>query len=223
MKKMKLSRYIDHTTLKGNVVAKDIKKICQQAIKYDFAAVCIQPTWVEQAKLYLKDNDIKIVSVVGFPFGANPTEVKVAEAKYAVKNGADEIDMVMHIGKFLDQDYDYVVNDIMQVKKAIGNKILKVILETVYLTYEQIIKASQLCIDAHADFIKTSTGFASQGATSEVVKVMLDAAQGKIKVKAAGGVKTRQDLQKYISLGVDRIGTSSGLALISGNKADQDY
>src|SRR5690606_23782015 len=185
-----------------------------EAIKYKFYAVCVNGCYVSLAKKELQNTSVKICSVVGFPLGAMSTESKVEEAKNALKNGADEIDMVLNIGFLKSTDFNAVKNDIYSVKKAIAHHTLKVILETCYLTKEEIIKASELVIAAGADYIKTSTGFGTEGATVENVKLIKSIAKDRIKIKASGGIKDADTARQYISLGVDRIGTSSGINIV---------
>ncbi len=211
---MKLAKYIDHTALKANASKEDIKKLCEEAIKYDFKTVCINPAYLTYAKELLKNSDVMLCTVIGFPLGQNTTKVKVFEAIDAVEMGADEIDMVINIAKLKDGEYDYVENEIREIKKAIGNHCLKVIIETCLLTDEEKLKACELIVKARADFVKTSTGFSTHGATFRDVKILKDGVKDKCLVKAAGGVKTKEDFNEMIKLGADRIGTSSGTKLI---------
>ncbi len=211
---MKLAKYIDHTALKADASKEDIKKLCEEAIKYDFKTVCINPAYLTYAKELLKNSDVMLCTVIGFPLGQNTTKVKVFEAIDAVEMGADEIDMVINIAKLKDGEYDYVENEIREIKKAIGNRCLKVIIETCLLTDEEKLKACELIVKAGADFVKTSTGFSTHGATFRDVKILKDCVKDKCLVKAAGGVKTKEDFNEMIKLGADRIGTSSGTKLI---------
>ncbi len=213
---MKLNQNIDHTLLKPTATKDDIIRLCQEAIQYEFYAVCVNSSYVPFAKKHLSDSNVKLAAVVGFPLGAMDTESKIYEAEQAVKHGADEIDMVINVGLLKSCDYLYVRNEIELIKKAIGNKVLKVILENCYLTKEEIIVASQLSVNAKADFIKTSTGFGTGGATLEDVKLMKEVVCDLAKIKASGGVKNTEDAIKYIKAGADRIGTSSGIAIVIG-------
>ena len=212
---MRLEKYIDHTLLAANATEKQIILLCEEAKEYSFYAVCVNSCHVSLAKNKLKGSEVKLAATIGFPLGAASTDAKFKEAETAVLDGADEIDMVMNIGFFLDGKYDLVKMDIEQVKKAIGNKILKVIIETCYLTDKEIAKASELVMQAGADFVKTSTGFGSRGASLEDVKIMKATVGDKVKIKASGGIRDAETAQKYIDLGVARIGTSSGIKIIS--------
>jgi len=210
-----INSYIDHTLLKPTATKKEIIKLCQEAKEYQFYAVCINSCYVSLAKKELATSSVKVCSVIGFPLGAMSTKAKVEEAKQAVKDGADEIDMVMNLGWLKSADYDAVWKDIEAVKLAIGNRVLKVILETCYLNKAEIIKASELALLSKADFIKTSTGFGTGGATIEAVTLMKSVVKNNAKIKASGGIKDRKTALKYIALGADRIGTSSGIEIVS--------
>lgn len=218
-----MNKYIDHTLLKAVATEDQIKQLCEEAIKYNFKAVCVNPCNVAIAKKFLEGSDVLVCTVVGFPLGANTTATKVFEVSDAIKNGADEIDMVINIGRFKDQQYDYIVDEIKQLKAACDDKTLKVIVETAYLSEEEITKVSELVVEANADFIKTSTGFADRGATLNDVELMYAVTADKIKIKAAGGVRSPEDLEMMIKAGANRIGTSSGVALISGSNATKGY
>ncbi len=209
-----MNKYIDHTLLKAVATADDIKKLCDEAIAYNFKAVCINPTYVELAKQYLKNSDVLVCTVIGFPLGANTSKSKVAEAFEAVVNGADEIDMVINIGRFKNKEYAYVLDEINAIKEVIKDKVLKVIVETAYLNEEEIRKVSEIVNESKADFIKTSTGFADRGATIEDVIIMKSVVKDNTLIKAAGGVRSSDDLHKMIEAGANRIGTSSGTKLI---------
>ena len=211
---MKTNKLIDHTLLKSNATKDQIKKLCDEAKEYDFASVCVNPYWVPFCREELKDSDVKVCCVVGFPLGANASEVKAFETKKAISDGADEVDMVMNIGEHLAENYDVVLNDIKAVVEAADGKCVKVILETCLLTDEQIVKACELCVEANATFVKTSTGFNAAGANPHVVKVMKDTVKDNCKVKAAGGVRNADDLKAMVEAGAERIGTSSGVALM---------
>ena len=219
-----LNNYIDHTLLKATATKEDIIELCDEAKRFKFYSVCVNSSYVSMAKEQLKNSDVKVCSVIGFPLGAMATKAKVYEAQNALKNGADEIDMVMNIGFLKSKDFVGVRNDIEGVKQKMPNKILKVILETCYLDESEIIKASELAIQSGADFIKTSTGFGPVGARIEDVKLMLELAESSsVKVKASGGIKDTNTALEYINLGVSRIGTSSGIAIISGTPPTSHY
>lgn len=211
---MNYSKFIDHTNLKQDASINDIKTLCEEAIKFDFMSVCINPCFVKYAHDVLLDSEVKVCTVIGFPLGANTTKTKVYETKQALKDGADEIDMVINVSALKDKKYDYVKNEISKIKKVCKNKILKVILETCLLTDEEIVKACELSLEAKADFVKTSTGFSKGGATVEAVALMRKTVSDKCGVKASGGVKTFEDMQKMIDAGASRIGTSSGVKLL---------
>ncbi len=211
---MKINRLIDHTLLKADATQEKIEKLCQEAKAYDFASVCVNTYWVPLCAELLKGTDVKVCTVVGFPLGAMSTKAKVYEAKDAIENGASEIDMVLNIGELKAGHYDNVRNDIKAVVKAADDICVKVILENCLLTKEEIIKACKLCVEAKATFVKTSTGFSTSGAASEDVKLMKEAVAGACKVKAAGGVRNKEDLNKMLEAGADRIGTSAGIALV---------
>ncbi len=213
---MKLNRFIDQTLLKATATSEEITKLCKEAIAHKFYAVCINACYVPLAKQELKNSDVKIATVIGFPLGASSSKSKVEEAAVAINNGADEIDMVLNIGFLKNQWNDLVTNEIEEVKKAIGSKILKVILETCYLTDDEIKIACQLAKKAGADFVKTSTGFGTAGATIHHVKLMADEVGDSLKIKASGGIKNAETALQYIELGVSRIGTSSGIEIVSG-------
>ncbi|MAD96165.1 MAG: deoxyribose-phosphate aldolase [Flavobacteriaceae bacterium] len=212
---MKLNKYIDHTLLKATATKDEIRKLCKEAVKNDFYAVCVNSCFVEYAKQYLEDSDVKLAAVIGFPLGAMDIESKVYEAKKAIDLGADEIDMVINIGFLKSCDYLFVRNEIEAVKNVIGDKVLKVILETCYLTDEEIIVAAQLAINAKADFIKTSTGFGTSGAEIKDVALMKEVVCDFAKIKASGGIKNKETAELFIAAGADRIGTSSGIAIVS--------
>lgn len=208
-----LSSYIDHTNLKVDAKPEDIVKLCSEAKTYNFAAVCVNPNYVALAKKELDKSTVKIASVIGFPLGESKTCTKVFEAKEAIKDGADEIDMVISISHLVSGDYKYVLEDIKAVVSC--GKPVKVIFETCKLNKDQIIKATELSIKAGASFIKTSTGFLGEGATEENVKLMVDEAKGRVKVKASGGIRDKDAAEKFVALGASRLGTSSGVAIVS--------
>ena len=216
---MKKSKYIDHTYLKPEARKKDIDKIVAEAIEHDFKTVCVNSSYVRYAAQKLQGTDVGVTSVVGFPLGAMITQAKAFEAKLAVDHGATEIDMVIQIGKLKDGEFEYTLNDINKVKEAIGETPLKVIIETALLTTEEAREAIEIVKKSKADFVKTSTGFSYRGANEEDIILMKEIMGDEKGIKAAGGVRTPEDLDKMISLGATRIGTSSGVKLIQGEDA----
>ena len=213
---MELNKYIDHTNLKMTSTTKDIKKLCKKKKKYKFASVCIHPCYVELAHNLLKDTDIDICTVIGFPLGMNKTIVKEYEAISAIEDGATEIDMVMNVGAFKDKDYDYVKQEIENVRDAIDGKVLKVIIETSLLTDEEIIKATEICNETFVNFIKTSTGFGKRGASVHDIELINEHKSEVLEIKASGGIKTEAQAHELITAGATRIGTSSGVELMRG-------
>ena len=211
---MGLNKYIDHTILKATASSADVQKLCEEAIEHEFYSVCVNGCYVADAKHLLQGTDVKVAAVVGFPLGAMTTASKVFEAKEAIENGASEIDMVINVAKLKDDEFDYVENEIRLIKEAIGNNVLKVIIETCYLTDEEKVKACELSLVAKADFVKTSTGFGTGGATYEDVKLMKSVVGDNAKVKASGGVRDKETAQKYVDLGAERLGTSSGIEIV---------
>ena len=220
---MNVAKYIDHTLLKPDSTREQIDKILEEAKKYQFKSVCINPTHVSYASQQLLDTDVLVCTVIGFPLGATTTDVKVFETENAIKNGASEIDMVINIGALKDQRYDEVQKDIEGVIAAANGKTVKVILETVLLTDEEKVKACELAEKAGATFVKTSTGFAGGGATPEDVKLMKDTVGNRLEVKASGGVRSLEDFEKMIEAGATRIGASAGVQIIEGLDSNSDY
>ncbi len=214
---MQLNQYIDHTLLKANATVEDIKNLCTQAKKYNFYAVCVSSYYVALADSELMHTDVKVASVVGFPLGSMTTRVKVFEAKQCIDQGADEIDMVLNIGLLKSGYHKIVEDEIRSIKKVIGDKVLKVIFENCYLTDEEKKIACKLSLNAGADYIKTSTGFGTGGATLEDVQLMKNEVGDQLKIKASGGIRDIETARKYIDLGVSRIGTSSGIAIVTSN------
>lgn len=218
------AKYIDHTLLKADATEDAIVTICEEARAYSFASVCVNPTWVKKAAEQLKGTDVKVCTVIGFPLGASTTETKAFETQNAIDNGATEIDMVINIGALRDQKYDLVQKDIEAVVNATSEEIIvKVIIETALLTETEKRTASELAIKAGADFVKTSTGFSTGGATVEDVKLMRAVVGPKMGVKASGGVRNFEDLQKMIEAGATRIGASSGVQIMQGLQSKEDY
>ncbi len=208
--KNKILSMIDHTLLKANATKKQIEKLCMEAKQYNFASVCVNPAWVEFSAKILENSPVKVCTVVGFPLGATYPQVKAYETKMAIEKGADEIDMVINIGALKSKDYKLVLEDIQAVKQAAGEKIVKVIIECCYLTLEEKITACILSKSAGADFVKTSTGFGTGGATIEDVYLMKKTV-GDMLVKAAGGIRDLETAIKMVEAGADRLGTSSGV------------
>ncbi len=206
---MDINNYIDYTNLKAYATKEDIKKLCEEAVKFHFVSVCVNPCYVELAKELLEGTNVNVCTVIGFPLGANLLAVKEYEAISAVELGADEIDMVINIGALKDKDYDYIKEEIETIRDSIGGKTLKVIIETCYLTEEEIKKMVEICNDTFVNFIKTSTGFGPRGASLEDIKIINKYKNDVLEIKASGGIKTYDDAINFIEAGVTRIGTSS--------------
>lgn len=217
-----LASKIDHTFLKPEATPEEITKICNEAREFHFASVCVNPSYVELCASKLKGTDVKVCTVIGFPLGANTTKIKRAEAEEALENGAREIDMVINIGRLKERDYDYVFNDINQVALAAKkyNAILKVIIETALLTDEEKVKACVIAKSAKADYVKTSTGFSTGGATAGDVALMKYVVGSTVGVKASGGIRSREDADAMIQSGADRIGASASVKIVSGGKGE---
>lgn len=212
---MNINKLIDHTALKPNTNKENILKLIAEAKTYDFASVCVNPCWVALAHQELKNTDVKVCTVIGFPLGANTTEVKVFETKDAIEKGAQEIDMVINIAMLKDKEYDYVENEIHQIVEAAKDKaIVKVIIETCLLTDEEKIKACELSQKAGADFVKTSTGFSTGGATVHDIALMRKTVGAEMGVKASGGVHTHEEALAMVEAGATRIGASAGVKLL---------
>ncbi len=211
---MEKSKYIDHTILKATATKNDILNLCAEANKYHFSSVCVNPCYVGFAHDLLLGTDVDVCTVIGFPLGANATSVKAFEVTQAIADGADEVDMVINIGALKSKDYDYVYNDIKACVNAANGVLVKVIIETCYLTDEEKIEACKLAVKAGADYVKTSTGFGTNGATEHDVKLMYDAVEGKAKVKASGGIRDKEQFEKMIAAGASRIGCSAGVKIM---------
>ncbi len=218
---MKINKYIDHTVLKATTVKEDIVKLCQEAKEYGFFSVCVNGCYVTLASEELRGTDVKIAAVVGFPLGAMSSEAKVFEAKKCIQDGASEIDMVINVGLLKSGESKLVEDEIRAIKEAIGDKVLKVIIETCYLTEKEKRTACQLSLNASADFVKTSTGFGTGGATFEDVALMKEVVGDRAQIKASGGVRDLETAMKYIEMGVTRLGTSSGVMLVTSGKAKE--
>ena len=213
---------VDHTLLKADAKKEDIKRICEEALENNTASICINPGFIEYAVGILGDK-IPVCTVIGFPLGAMTTAAKVFEAKDAIEKGAQEVDMVINISRAKDADWEYITEEIRQIKQACGDKILKVIIETCLLTDEEKIALCKCVTDAGADFIKTSTGFSTAGATFHDVELFAKYCEGKCKIKAAGGIRTRDDMEKFIALGAERLGTSSAIKILNGAATCNSY
>lgn len=220
---MKLNKYIDHTLLKQDCTKEGIIAICEEAKKYDFASVCVNPSWVSFAKNELAGTNVDICTVIGFPLGANTTDVKTFETLDAIKNGATEIDMVINISRVKEGDYEYVLNEINELKAACNNRILKVIVETSLLTESEKELICRTVVKSNADFIKTSTGMTAAGATVEDIELFKSICKEDCKIKASGGVRSFEDAQKFIKAGADRLGTSGGVNIINGLENKETY
>ncbi len=218
-----INTYIDHTLLKQNATKEQILKLCEEAKQYQFASVCVNPFWVKTCKAALIGSKVKVCVVIGFPLGATSTETKAFEAHLAMFEGAEEFDMVINVGALKDKEYDTVEEDIAAVVNATGGLTVKVIIETCLLSDEEKIIACQLAVKAKAHFVKTSTGFSTAGATIPDVILMKEAVKGKALVKAAGGVRTLEDVNAMIKAGADRIGTSGGVALMTQTEMKTTY
>ena len=209
---------VDHTLLLQTSTWEEIRALCDDAIHYGTASVCIPPCFVQQAKEYV-GNQMKICTVIGFPNGNHTTATKVFETIDAVNNGADEIDMVINVGMMKAKNYDYVLNEIREIKDACGDKILKVIIETCLLTDEEKIRMCEIVTESGADFIKTSTGFSTGGATFDDIALFAEHVGEKVKIKAAGGISSMEDAEKFIALGASRLGTSRIVKIVKGSEA----
>ena len=212
--KGEIAALIDHTILKAEATEQQVRNLCQEAAQSHFAAVCINPGYVPLCAELLAGTDVDVCTVIGFPLGANPTEIKVAEAKWSVDNGATEVDLVINIGAMRSSNFDLVYKEIAAVKKASGSALVKVIFENCYLTKKEKILACLMCKEVGVEFVKTSTGFGSSGATVEDVHLMRCVVGPKMGVKAAGGIRTYVDALRMVDAGADRIGTSAGVAIL---------
>ncbi len=211
---MQLNKMIDHTLLKQDATLEQIKELCKQAKEYDFASVCVNPWYVSECYQILKDSDVKVCTVIGFPLGSNTSATKAFETKDAINNGAREIDMVLNVSALKNKDYEFVLNDIKEVVKAANGVLVKVILETCLLSKDEIVKACNLAKEAGAQYVKTSTGFSTGGATVDDVALMYKTVGDTLKVKASGGVRSYEDAIKMVEAGASRIGTSNGIKIM---------
>jgi deoxyribose-phosphate aldolase len=220
-----LAQMIDHTLLKPDTINSEIKQLCEEAIEYNFASVCVNPYYVKTCFDLIKSSNVKVCTVIGFPLGATTTQTKVLEAEEAIKNGAEELDMVLNIGKLKDKDYDYVYDDIKLIvdlsKKYLCTS--KVILETCLLSDEEKVTACLLSKEAGINFVKTSTGFSKSGATPHDVALMKFVVGDKLQVKASGGIRSYEDAISMINVGATRLGASAGVKIIAGQKSESSY
>ncbi|WP_055071292.1 deoxyribose-phosphate aldolase [Clostridium massiliamazoniense] len=224
MENKNIASIIDHTILKADATKEAVEKVCKEAIEYKFASVCINPANIALCAELLKGSGVKVCTVIGFPLGANTSEVKAFETKDAIEKGANEVDMVINIGKLKDKDYDYVKKDIEAVVEAAKGKALtKVIIETCLLTDEEKVKACELAKEAGADFVKTSTGFSTGGSTPEDIKLMRETVGPEMGVKASGGVRSLKDAEAVIENGATRIGASASVAICNGQTTSGNY
>ncbi len=220
---MEVNKYIDHTLLKAFATTEDIRKICDEAIRYNFKSVCVNPANVSKAKEFLDGTGVLVCTVIGFPLGANTKEIKALEAMDAIKNGADEIDMVINIGKAKEHDFRYIEQEIKMVVAASAGKTTKVIIETCYLSEEEKVECCLAAKRANATFVKTSTGFGTGGATKEDIALMRSTVGPDMGVKASGGVRNLDDFNQMVEAGATRIGASSGVAIMQNLTSNEDY
>lgn len=218
---MELNKYIDHTNLKNTATLKDIEKLCNEAIKYKFASVCVYPYYVTLASNLLKDTNIDVCTVIGFPSGMSTKESKVYEAIDAIEKGATEIDMVINVAALKNKDYDYVKDEIEEIRDAIDGHVLKVIIETCLLTKDEIIKMTEICNETFVNFIKTSTGFSEYGARVEDVKLINEHKNDILEIKASGGIRDYETAQEMINAGATRLGTSSGVIIMQNSNEEE--
>lgn len=220
---MEVNKYIDHTILKPETTKAQILTLCEEAKQFNFASVCVNPTWVATCANELKGTDVKVCTVIGFPLGATFKEVKAYETKLAIENGASEIDMVINVGAAKDQNWELVYEDLKAVVEAANGVLVKVIIETCLLTDEEKVKACEMAVKAGAHFVKTSTGFSTGGATAADVALMRQTVGESVGVKASGGVRTAEDMKVMVEAGANRIGTSGGVSLVQGKENTTAY
>ena len=220
---MEVNKYIDHTILKPETTKAQILTLCEEAKQFNFASVCVNPTWVATCANELKGTDVKVCTVIGFPLGATFKEVKAYETKLAIEKGASEIDMVINVGAAKDQNWELVYEDIKAVVEAANGVLVKVIIETCLLTDEEKVKACEMAVKAGAHFVKTSTGFSTGGATAADVALMRQTVGESVGVKASGGVRTAEDMKVMVEAGANRIGTSGGVSLVQGKENTTAY
>ncbi|PGM59182.1 deoxyribose-phosphate aldolase [Bacillus sp. AFS053548] len=221
---MNYAKLVDHTLLRADAKREEIAKLAEEAKEFSFASVCINPTWVSYASELLKDSSVKVCTVIGFPLGANTPEVKAFETTNAIENGAEEVDMVINISALKEKNDELVERDVRAVVEAAkGKALVKVIIETCLLADEEKVRACELSVKAGADFVKTSTGFSTGGATAEDVALMRKTVGENVGVKASGGVRNLKDVENVVAAGANRIGTSSGVKLVQGEEANTAY
>ncbi len=223
---MTIATMIDHTLLKSDATNEQIEILCQEAVKYEFATVCVNPHYVSRSAKLLANSKVKVCTVIGFPLGANKTIVKLFEMNQAVQDGAEEIDYVVNVSDVKNGDFHSVrmeMEQFLKVKEKYPNLTIKIILEVCYLTNDEISKISRIARECGIDYVKTSTGFGSGGATVESVQIMNELSGDQVKVKASGGIRTAEDAEKYLKIGVSRIGTSNGISIVSGTEATSTY
>lgn len=216
---MKLSKYIDHTLLKSDATIEEIQMLCQEAVQYDFYSVCVHPHYVSTCKKLLKDSDVKIACVIGFPHGSNKSETKLFESVQAKVDGADELDVVVNLSDVKNGDFEHILKEMKVIKKT--QLVVKYILETCILTEEEIRKLCELAIESRVDFVKTSTGYSKSGATVEDVKLMKSVVGDRVKVKASGGIRDYATAKRMIEAGAERLGASAGVAILKGASEDE--
>ncbi|WP_419957958.1 deoxyribose-phosphate aldolase [Psychrobacillus psychrotolerans] len=223
---MTIATMIDHTLLKADATNEQIEILCQEAVKYEFATVCVNPHYVSRSAKLLANTKVKVCTVIGFPLGANKTLVKLFEMNQAVQDGAEEIDYVVNISDVKNGDFHSVrmeMEQFLKIKEKYPNLTIKIILEVCYLTNDEISKISLIARECGIDYVKTSTGFGSGGATVESVQIMNELSGDQVKVKASGGIRSAEDAEKYLKIGVSRIGTSNGISIVSGTEATSTY
>lgn len=220
---MEINSLIDHTNLNASASLLDIKKLCDEAIKYHFASVCVNPIYVKTAKKLLKNSTVLVTTTVGFPLGASTIEAKEFEAIDAINNGADEIDMVISIGALKNNDLDYVKKEIETIRDSIDGHTLKVIIETCYLTDKEIASVTKICNETFVNFIKTSTGFGTRGANIHDIEIINENKNDILEIKASGGIKTFKEVEQFMSMGVTRIGTSHGVDIMNESCGECDH
>ena len=214
MHRKNIANYIDHTLLKSEATSSDIHNLCQEAMKYHFHSICINPYWVQDAAMHLKNSHVNICSVVGFPLGTNKSSIKLNEIEACLLDGANEIDMVMNIGEFKNKNYDKIANELNKARELTQNKIIKIIIETSLLSEKEIVIASKIVESSGGDFIKTSTGFGKNGANTKNILLILNSINSKTQVKASGGIKSLKQLNNMLNAGAQRIGTSYSVIIM---------